>query len=185
MSSVYEYRAIIKDTLMHKLYYKQLQKWNKALLELSRKNSLSLGRTHVSHIPQAIWFRNKKWLPEELDWSDSVEISFCTQLNPDYPEYAILMAEIADELSEIKTEKYESERFLSGLVLFNAPPNVYEKVLGNTLFSAISSEVYQHCKHYNGVEFKNDCKSTLITYVKTNTNIIQTMNERLMLNLIT
>lgn len=185
MSSVYEYRATIKDTLMKKLYDKQLKKWNIALLHLATQNAVAHGREIEACTVYSIYFRNQQWTPEPfsgLDWDNWKVVPSCLPLHDSSIDFIERMERIADELNDIKVERYESERFLSGFVLFNGSPKAYEHTLGNTLFSAIAKEVNEHCGQYGNDICAN---KSLKTYAKNNVFIIEKMNERLLLNLIT
>jgi len=171
---------------MTKLYDQQLKKWNGALLALGHDNALAYGRTIELCTVNSIYFRERKWIPERIaDWADWRIAAYCLPLFPDSADFVSRMERIADELNDIKDERYESERFLSGLVLFRVPsPEIYEQVLGSTLFSAIAAEVKIHCRDFVDPDPSEHYDLSLQTYVTTNAEIVTTMNERLMLNLI-
>jgi len=196
MSNAYEYRKIIKDTLMTKLFNKQLLFWNNKLHDISYDNAKSFGRLVSSNIENENWweylifYRNRKWHPVYLDTMNDPETAQCLPLNEDQPNFTKRMNRIADELTELREEIYEAERFLSGLVLFNAPPNIFKKIMGDTLFGAIKKELDESTytvtyTHPDSIPAVMDAEFSLQVYADTNVRIIQAMNERIVLNLLT
>jgi hypothetical protein len=173
---------------MTKLYGKQLHLWNEALLQLGVENAYSLNKNLgiVGYPRYTIYYHNRTWKPVYLNWlAEEDEEVFGLDLNPAFPEYEKRMSRIAEELTELEDEKYEVERFVSGLVLFNALPKAYAKILGRTLYAAISVEIEQHCASFTDVEWETGSNKSLETYANNNKYIITAMNERLMMNLIT
>lgn len=186
MSTVYEFREKIKTKLMEKLYSKQLAHWNSALIALSIENARSQDRVISAKLPweYSIYYRDKKWCPEFLDWTDNSESVYCIQLNPAYPDFETRMERIADELTDIREERYEAERFLSGVVLFNAPPEPYKRILGSTLYAVIASELKSHHYTIRSPDYSPNAEYGLIQFARKNISIVKAMNERLMMNLI-
>jgi len=184
MSTVYDYRKIIKDTLMSKLYESQLAYWNQRLTTLSEQNAQAYGRDlSIGHY--AIYFANRRWLPEHLDWKDQVETAYCLPLHPAFPQFVEEMEVMATEFTELTDERYESDRFLSGLVLFAAPPATYERILGDTLYAACSKEIQEHCGDYQNPEWEQNSEFSIKTFADANKAIVKAMNQRLMINMIT
>jgi hypothetical protein len=184
MSTVYEYRDNIKAKLMRKLFGRQLQFWNAELFTLGLKNAISKERDIITSMPYTIFYRNKQWMPVYVNWVDERPLP-CTELNLDYPDWEPRMARIADELQDLADEKYEAERFLSALVLFDAPPEAYERILGNTLYSTIAVELKRHCSRFAGSGWELNTEHSLAAYIETHTAVVARMNERLLMNLIT
>lgn len=188
MSTVYEFRENVKAILMQKLYQKQLSYWSTQLIKLSNENAHTQGRklwysfNNVELFQYSIYFRDKKWSPQYLEWTADIETAYCTSLNPDYPEFQERMARIADELTDIDVERYEVERFLSGLMLFGAPPEEYLKVLGRTLYQSVKAEITAHEHH--GKDWNRNASYPFKQYTAKNKRIVVAMNERLMMNLI-
>jgi len=135
----------------------------------------------------SIYYEGQKWTPEPLpglDWCNWRIDASCVALN-ETSDFKARMDRIIYELDDIKTERYESERFLSGLVLFNGPPTVFEKVLGNTLYSAVAKQFEEHFTNFSSPDWSDWSDYSLKTYVNANKHIVDKMNERLLLNLIT
>lgn len=181
MSTSYEFRANIKATIMMKLYNEQLEYWNDKLFKLSQENAKSLGRvTNAAWNQYAIYFNNKAWGSEWLDWDDSEPTSYCVELNPAYPLFHERMVRIAGELQELHDERYETERFLSGFVLFNASPAIFRKILGSTLYNVVQKELESH----QGELTEKATNKSILEYANKNVRIIKAMYARLMINLI-
>lgn len=184
MSTAYNnYREAIKNAILKKLYQAQLDYWNGKLLDLSRANAVAYGRNDGA--TYAIYFRNKRWAPEHVDWTDNLKPAYCLPLHPSSPNFVIQMGEIADELEELVDEKYEAERFLSSLVLFTAPPNRFKEVLGETLYAVCRADVEGAAGGFDQYCWNANDDQALQDFVKPNARIIAAMNERVLLNLVT
>lgn len=177
------YRMRIKTCVMERLYERQLEFWNRKLKELSRENADSYGRDPSEEY--AIFFRNRRWVPENLDWTDNEPPAYCLPLNPKIPDFEKRMAEIADEFEELCNEKYEAERFLSNIVLFAAPPKRYREILGETIYSFVRDELEAYCPGIEDRDWEVNNEYSMKEYVEANQRIIKSMNERVLLNLVT
>jgi len=186
MPTVYDYRSAIKDTLMRKLYQAQLKYWNNRISRLSNLNAMCYGRKIRSNSPlYSIYFQHKRWQPDHLDWTDNVESAYCLALHPDFPDMRVEMLEIADEFEKLRNERYEAERFLSGLVLFTAPPERMEQILGHTLYSPCREAIKRFYGDYTENQWDCNGEFSLRTFVEKNQGILKAMNARILYNLIT
>lgn len=188
MWNEYEFRAIIKGSLMSRLYEAQMEYWNLRLKKLSQKNAQSFGRSDDDNY--AIYFENRKWKAEFLDWTDNESTMFCLPLNPECPELKEDMEEIALQFGNLREEKYEADRFLAGLMLFRVPARAFRKILGSTLYTACKPHMENAVdsatgRPYYEVEWDEGTKKSLITYMKKNMRIVRAMQERVLFNLIT
>ena len=181
MSSVYEYRNRIKETLMGKLYDQQVKTWNSKLFALAHVNAHANEWPTEPRTVYSIRYGGKKYTPEIWDWTMWRESEYAFALSPDYPEWEDQLKRIIDELEDIRIERYESERFLSGLVLFTATVETYERILGATLYAAIKRPLEDH----QGRIYDDEEDHSLDQYARNNIHILKAMNERLMMNLIT
>jgi hypothetical protein len=178
-----DYRLIIKNKLMSKLYKAQLDYWNKRLIKLSRTNAMCFGRQQ--NLKYAIYFNRRQWRPEHLDWADNDTDAYCLPLHSSFPDMTEEMAIIADEMSQLEHEKYETDRFLSGLVLFKAPPHIFHKVLGDTLYRPIQPEIEKFCSHFSNKEWDRNGEFSMNIFIEKNQGIIKAMKERILVNLVT
>jgi hypothetical protein len=183
MSTVLDYREHIKLALMKRLYQAQFRHWNNKLILLSKTNAQCYGRSRYKD-NYGVYFKNKSWYPEHLDWTNKEENKYCLPLHPDFPNMLIEMGIIAEELQELQDEKYEADRFLSGLVLFNMPPNIMKETLGHTLYAPVRFFIERFASDLK-FDWSESEEFSLITYIGKNQTILKAMHERLMLNLIT
>jgi len=186
MSTLYNFRSIMKDLLMQQLYDKQIKYWDKALEKIAAKNALNHGRTERYNV----YFNHKRYYPLILEWCDTpiAKNQFCLPMHPDFPEEIEDMREIATELDDLAEEKYETERFLSGLISFPAPPEVFSSILGDTLYSTIAEEIEGHTGYaaqLNPDEWNVRQAVSLESFMRDKNYIVQAMRQRILLNLIT
>lgn len=179
--SFVDYRESIKSSLMHMLYFKQYIYWNDRLQELARENAMAYGRHDAEY---SINYLGKNWAPEPFGWPDAIVSAYALPLHESLPELEERMAEIVTEFGELISEKYEAERFLSGLVLFPAHPDKFRDIIGDTLYSACAPDTTQYMTQ-DSRKWDNNAEAALQTYYKAHPHILQAMNERLMTNLIT
>lgn len=179
MWTIYEYREAIKNTLMRKVYAVPLIFWNRQLMELCDENTRCHGRE--GHF--LIHYQGQKQRPEPMSWADREDDNYFLPLHPDFPDLKVRMVEIIEELDVIRREKYEAERFLSGLVLFPAPEQVFHDILGNTLFQECKVQVQQHASNTTE-EWNSNADMAIHTFSNKHTAIVQAMKERIMANLL-
>jgi len=182
MSTASDYRMVAKTALMKRLYQTQLMYWNRRLSQLSLRNAVSLGRKDPEKY--SIYFNNRRWCPSTLsDLGREGHTAYCIELNPEMPDYHQEMTLISEELLTLINERYEADRFLSGLLLFHAPPSKIERILGATLYAVCSKEILAHTK-----ETPEDPEPlvglSLQDYIEANKSILRAMNQRLLINLI-
>lgn len=183
MSNLLDFRLAIKLKLMELLYQEQMKYWNTRLMRVSRMNKQAHGRW--DRLNYAVYFNDKVWRPEHLDWTKNDESAYCLELHPSNPELAAEMRIISEELGEIEEERYEADRFLSGLVLFKCPPNVFHQVLGDTLYAPCRREFEEFCSQYPTSGWDRNGEFSMNIFVEKNKNIITAMKERLLVNLVT
>jgi len=174
----------MKELLMTQLYKEQVTYWNKELATVAIKNARNWGRPECYNV----YYNFKRYYPLILEWCDEPisKNQYCLPMHENYPEEMADMKEIANELDELVDEKYESERFLSGLITFPAPPEVFAAILGDTLYSTIAAEMEEHAENYEYSSFWNERQAvSLETFMRDKTYIVQSMRQRILLNLIT
>lgn len=181
MLSVYEYRNNIKETLMDKMYSQQVKKWNGLLFLLAQENALAHSWPVDMSTVYSIRYKGTKYTPEIWDWTTWRESEYAFALSEDHPEWEEDLKLIISELEDIRIERYESERFLSGLVLFTATAETYERILGATLYAAIKEPLEAH----QGRVYDEEEDFSINQYARNNMPILKAMNERLLMNLLT
>ena len=170
---------------MGSLYSDQLKYWNKRLRILSVKNALCHGRKQDIRIRYAIYFNRQEWRPQHLDWTDNDLSAYCLPLHPAFPEMQDEMTVIADELGEIEEERYEADRFMSGLVLFKAPPSIFLNILGGSLYAPCKTEIETFCSRYPTDVWDRNGEFSMNIFVEKYQYIIIAMKARILINLVT
>jgi len=184
MSTIYDFRCVMKELLMTQLYKLQIEYWNKAFNIVADKNAQNHGRCERYNV----YYNNKRYYPLVFEWCDEPinPNQFCLPMHTDFPEELEDMKEIASEMDEITDEKYETERFLAGLITFPAPPEIFAEILGDTLYSTIAGEMEEHAANYEYSSFWNARQEvSLRTFMENKNYIVQAMRQRILLNLIT
>lgn len=187
MSTIFDYRWAIKNKLMEKLYEDQLKYWNLKLSNLAFNNALTHGRgidVVNNRMTYAIYYDDKEWRPQHLDWTKRDESKYCLELHPSNPQLADEMAVIADELGEIEEERYEAERFLSGLLMFEAPPEIFQKVLGDVLYEPCKTEVLEFCSQFSTDVWDKNGEFSMNIFIERYQSIITAMKQRLLRNIV-
>jgi hypothetical protein len=175
----YAYTEIIRDTLLWALYADQDCYWSKKLAVIVVENARYHGRTGESY---GIHYLGKDWLPFVFE-SDSVQ---CLPLHPDYAlEIEQELLRIVNELAQLELEQYECSRFLSGLVLFPAPLDVFAKVLGSQLFQECEKDLAHHVSTAPNYSWDANTEAALATYIAAHQYILKAMKQRLLTNMIT
>ena len=173
-------KEILVNATIRALYFEHHEFWLKRLTHLIAKNNESLGkaihpREGAIHYAGKVWFR--PWM--EATEPDDFQIS---QVHPEHEKECI---EITAELGELEVEQYEVERFMSGLLLFEAPVFEIKKALGAELIDEIErSEKVSFDSLGNSAGVLNNQTMALHVYVNQHQYIIDAMNERILGNMI-
>jgi len=183
MSTIYDFRLSIKTNLLENLYKIPITYWSTRLEEACNWNAQLHGRSRTMVVPYGIWYKNRKWCPRSVDAFDTLERPYCLDL---FPNKALAedIEIITDELGELRVEFHEADRFLTGLILFEAPPAVFKRVLGDTLFAFCEEDMQQFCTNFSLDVWDKNGDFSMNSFVETNQKIIQTMKQRLLRNLV-
>lgn len=175
-------RSLIKFQLLHELYHQPFNYWNRRFWLLSKTNALAHGRT--TKFSYAVYFKDKQYRPLNLDWTNVEESKYCLLLHPSFPDLRDEMQIIAEELDELSEEHYVVERFLSGLVLFKAPPNKFRQTLGDTLYQACKETIEKHFCVYPEDNWDKNGDFSMNVFVEKNQKVVKLMNERIVKNIV-
>ena len=176
------FRQQVRGLLMARLYNKQFMHWNNQLRTLSEENALSQGRGQDG-LRYAIYWKHKPYSVCHSPFAEPAEKAYCLPLNPRIREYADRMEEIAEELDELWDERYETERFITNLLTFDAPPKRFEQILGATLYRVVQEPISQWFAD-SPDNWSDNSEFGIRTFVEANQEIIRKMNERVMLNIV-
>ena len=166
---------------MRRLYQEQLIFWNTELYKSAAEHSLCWGRKKEF----LIHFNNKKWKPVFLDWTEEEDTAYCLAVHPDFPELLAEVKLITDELAELINEIYEADRFISGLLLFEAPAEAFANTLGSSLYTVCAAELKQHAYKFASESWDANTEAAMQVFITDNKYIVTAMNKRLMINLVT
>lgn len=179
------YTEIIRDALLRVLYRKQEKYWRGKLLPIVLENAQYHNRTGEVY---GIHYLGQ-------DWTTSITIAIPAErlievqylpLHPDFaPKIEPELKLIVWELAQLELEEYECSRFLSGLVLFPAPIEVFAKILGKQLFQECEKELAQYVLNSPNYAWDSNAQAALTTYIAHHEYILKGMNQRLLMNMIT
>jgi hypothetical protein len=171
---------IIRDTLLNRLFKIQIKFWKKKLDPIINTNAANQGVGLGNML--GIHYLGKNWRGSRFP-----AVTDCTYLPlaSDSSEFEKELLMIVNELAQLEAEEYEASRFLSGLVLFPAPVEVFQKVLGRQLFSECEQEIQNNLLSAPNYTWDANAQNAIMTYVNHHDYILTTMNQRLLVNLIT
>lgn len=173
--------------MIEELYKRQLKYWNTELQSLAYKNAVYHGHKHKEPFDEemgilgAVVHGGRSWSWVSLDWLDEWrETEYSYPLFADDEDLAKQMQEVSEELLAIKKEKYETQRFMSGLSLFEMTGKLLEKILGENLFYIVRPFSKDLPAEIEPAE-----EHALMTYVAKHKVTLDHMNQRVLVNLIT
>jgi hypothetical protein len=197
----WDYGVLFKDALFENLYVRQIDYWNRRLHKASYKNVMCYSREDSAFNNDdrsfvGLFYDGEVFglLPHDDD--DTVISPYCLEVYQGDPELIEEVCMLASQLRKFKKERYIAERFLAGLSMFEPPPQVLAKILGDGLYRICHNALVQRG---NYTEVSGTVISTnfvdmhwpvsepeaLKTYVNQQQPIITAMQERVMLNMIT
>jgi hypothetical protein len=181
MSSTYfSAWSVIKHDILDGLYGTQIRFWNNKLAKLIQKN----GQFQGVIIPEAMAAKSAiqqgshSWTALPINWLEvSHDPEYHFSLFPDSPDLEEDLIKISHELAKIKKERYESDRFLSGMVMYVPTSEELREILGDNLYSLVN---------YKVADTTTDILAfnTLEHFLEINAHILEHMQERVLLNLL-
>lgn len=177
----------ISERMIDELYSAQLKFWNHRLQQLAYKNAQCHNHPHEEDFNEdlsilgGIVHKGRTWTWISLDWLDEwreTEYSYPLFIGDD--KLVADVVETTEELMAIKKEKYETQRFMSGLSLFQVTKKILESILGENLFYIIRPFSKDLPPEVEDAE-----EVALMTYVKKHKTTLEHMNQRVLVNLIT
>jgi hypothetical protein len=186
----FDYGMVVKDGLFDRLYRPQLEYWNKRLRSLSDRNVACYAREDEAFNLDdqsfvAIFFEGDTFSLLPLDEDEDPISPYCLELFTGDKDLVDEFIVAAGEIQKLKRERYESQRFLAGLMMFDPPPAKLESVLGDGL-GRICQNVLRD-RGWNSAEMQWDPHepAELETFLDEQQGIITAMQERMLLNMIT
>ena len=185
----FEYGMVVKDGLFEGLYIPQINYWNKRLRAFSEKNVAAYARDDEAFNLDdqsfvAIFYEGETFNLLPLDEDDDPISPYCLELHGSEPlvnEFSI----IAEEIHKLNRERYEAQRFLAGLMLFDPPPSMLHEILGDGLYRICNNVLRAYSWNPDEMKWDPHEPAALATYLEDQQAIIPAMQARLLLNMIT
>jgi hypothetical protein len=188
----YDYGLVIKEGLFAKLYMPQLKYWNDRLRNVSDRNLAAHAReqheaeedrSHDNFV--GVFFDGITLGLLPYDEDDDPVSPFCLELYTSDPDLVKDCKVVAQEITKLSIERYESQRFMAGLAMFDVPPQELVKILGDGLGDMCHAALSE--SGYKPEILRWDVKEpvALKTFIDEHKDIITSMQERVLLNMIT
>lgn len=186
----YEYGMVLKDGLFEKLYLPQLEYWNKRLREFSDKNVAAYAREDEAFNLDdqsfvAIFFEGESFNLLPLDQDDDPVSPYCLELYDGDKDLVAEFTVIAEEIHKLNRERYEAQRFLSGLMIFEPPPKLVIDLVGDGLGRICENVLRSYGWNIDEMKWDPHEPAALETFLAEQKPIIEAMQQRMLLNLIT
>jgi hypothetical protein len=181
MSNIcYSTWGAIKSQLLDGLYSTQINFWNWKLAKVIQKNGQFQGVIipESQAIKSAIQQGSNSWTALPLNWLEVPhEPEYHFPLFLDSPDLIEELDKVTNELTKIKKERYESDRFLSALILYYPTRDQLKDILGDNLYSLCS---------YVPADTREAIWSpvSLEDFLRMHARILEHMQERVLLNLL-
>ena len=175
-------KEVLINATLKCLYNEQYEFWQKRLTQLVTKNLNTLGRKDhprecAIHYAGRVWFR--PWVAgDKYDQADFL----IQKVHVEHEKEAI---EITSELGEIEQERHQVGRFMSSLLLFQAPAIEIKKALGVELVNEIEQREKVSFDSVHASEgVINNQTIQLREFAEKHDYIIASMTERILANMI-
>lgn len=177
----------IKQKLLTYIFQPQLNFLNKKLRKLIELNC-NLYNKNI-YPTYSIYYKNKEWQPHSLFSNLFIGEQKINKTCLDSKLTGKAEQEldnITQEMTEIKQEIYEIDRFLSGLLIFNIHYRYFKEILGDNLFSICEKEFELfYCNNNENKLWNNAGDFSMKLYVDKYQDLITKMKNRVMANLVT
>lgn len=192
-----DYGYIFKEALFDNLYVRQIDYWNKRLQNASEKNVACYSREDPSfnndnHSFVSLFYDGEVFNLLPVDEDDEQQSPYCLEVYTGDPTLLTEMDTLSSQLRKLKKERYIAQRFLAGLAIFEPPPKILAKILGDGLYrichNAFLNMILPPDNYhvpYPNINWPVSEPEALKTFVNEQQSIIIAMQERIMLNMIT
>jgi hypothetical protein len=191
----FSYAVTFKDALFDNLYVRQIEYWNDRLRKASKKNVECYSREDAAFNNDdrsfvALFYDGEVFGLLPADEDDDLPSPYCLEVYGSDPDLLADMEILCEALRKFKRERYIAQRFLSGLTVFEPPPKVLRKILGDGLYRICHNafeavEPPEAYIKFHEMDWEVSEPEALDTYVREQQSIIVAMQERMMLNMIT
>jgi len=181
-------RAAIREGFLTRLYGEQLKYWNSRLIRLASRNAIVHGRRESNLqtfiLGYDLFHNGQIWLPETLNLPNIREKRACLPVHPDFPQLEVEADIVTAELEELIDEKYETNRFILGLITFPMTADTFQEIVGDILYSACELVIRRY-ERLVRLQICGASNTALNTFVTEHAYIRDVLKQRLLINLIT
>ena len=174
-------KEVLINATMKCLYSDQHEFWQRRLTGLIQKNLETLGQKDENPRECAINYGGRVWFRPWMDKTEKDDF-LVQRVHPEHEKEAI---EVTSEIKELTDEQYEVGRFMSSLLLFQAPAIEIKKALGVELVNEIENrEKVSFDSVHSSEGVLNNQTDQLRIFAEQNSQIIEMMTERILANII-
>lgn len=186
----FEYGMVFKDGLFTRLYTPQLTYWNDRLRSISERNVAAYAREDEAFNVDdrsfvAVFYDGETFNLLPMDEDDDPFSPYCLELYEQDPQLVKDMVTVAREVKRLKDERYEAQRFLAGLAMFDPNPVDLHRILGDGLSQMCNNVLREHGWVIEEMRWEAHEPAALKTFVEEQKDIVTAMQERVLLNMIT
>ena len=185
----FDYGMVVKDGLFDRLYRPQLEYWNKRLRGLSERNVACYAREDEAFNLDdqsfvAIFYEGDTFSLLPLDEDDDPISPYCLELFGGDKELVQEFDVVSGEIQKLKRERYEAQRFLAGLMMFDPPPAQLVEILGDGLGRVCQNVIRERGWAAGEMQWAPHEPKALETFLEEQHPIITAMQQRMLLNMI-
>ena len=186
----FDYGMVVKEGLFDDLYRPQLEYWNKRLRSISERNVACYAREDEAFNLDdqsfvSVFYEGDTFGLLPLDDDDDPVSPYCLELFTGDPELTREFSVVAHEIRKLKQERYEAQRFLAGLMMFDPPPAMLVEILGDGLGQVCQNVIHKRGWAASEMQWDPHEPAALKTYLDEQAPIIEAMQQRMLLNMIT
>lgn len=172
----------MKRALMNTLYSSQVSHWNYEFALIVQRHALSLGvELDINEAYKAgIRYDEKTWKTLSADWMEPVpQIEYLVPTDFMLDDVRRDFERVIPELDKIIKERYEADRFISGLSLYNLRYDQLENILGDNLFGIVKVMARGLSREEEVYE-----PMPLAQFLQERAHVVEAMQERVIINLL-
>jgi len=183
-------RETIINSIIEQLYRPHWNYWHKNLGTIIQENKDYHGRKGNKE-DFGIYYAGKAWFIPKLIrtgegplGSETASEFNILPMHNKYPDMEKRLIKVTSNIAELDVETYEVNRFLAGLLLFPAPLELLETILGPSLYSHIGQCLEELTEDLKQHIWNDHTEIALQTYAKEHDYLIDAMCQRVMMSLI-
>lgn len=184
------YSWIFKEALFSNLYVRQIDYWNNRLRKASKKNLECYSREDPAFNNDdrsfvGLFYDGEVFGLLAPDEEENETSPYCLEVYVGDPELLAEMHTLSVQLRKFSKERYIAQRFLASLTMFEPPPKILHKILGDGLYRICHNAFSDGELDYSKAHWEISEPEALKTFINKQQPIIIAMQERVLLNMIT